>query len=49
MMMKVDIITLYEYNNDFLIAREKINRYNKENQKHGDWKEFYPDGTLRRK
>lgn len=43
-----EIVTLYEYNNDFLISREKINRYNKENQKQGDWKEFYPDGTLKK-
>jgi len=42
------IVTLYEYNNDFLIAREKINRYNKENQKTGEWKEFYPDGSLKK-
>ena len=42
------LITLYEYNNDFLIARERINRYNNEMQKHGDWKEFYPGGSIHR-
>lgn len=43
---KGELITLYEYNNDFLISRERINRYNSDNQKDGDWKEYYPDGTL---
>lgn len=43
-----ELITLYEYNNDFLIARERINRYNNDKQKNGDWKEYYQDGTLRK-
>ncbi len=41
------IITLYEYRNDFLINVEKINRYNKNGQKTGVWKEFYPNNTIK--
>ncbi len=41
------IITLYEYNNDFLISREKINRTDAEGLKQGDWKEFYDNGNIK--
>jgi len=42
-----NIITLYEYNNDFLVSREKINRTGTNGMKQGDWKEFYPGGSIR--
>ncbi len=42
------ITTLYEYKNGFLVFSEKINRYDKNGKKHGVWKEFYPDGKLKR-
>jgi uncharacterized protein len=40
-------ITLLEYNNDFLVTREKINRTDNNGLKQGDWKEFYPNGNIR--
>ncbi|HVN58454.1 MAG TPA: hypothetical protein VMT63_09170 [Bacteroidales bacterium] len=42
-----NVITLMEYNNDFLITREKINRKDGNGLKQGDWKEFYPSGNIR--
>jgi antitoxin component YwqK of YwqJK toxin-antitoxin module len=42
------ITTLYEYKNGFLVFSEKINRFDKDGKKHGVWKEFYPDGKLKR-
>ncbi|MEZ4999861.1 MAG: hypothetical protein R2727_04070 [Bacteroidales bacterium] len=42
------LITLYEYNDDFLISRQRINRTDKDGLKQGDWKEFYPDGKIKR-
>lgn len=41
------LITLYEYNNDFLISRERINRTDSEGLKQGPWKEFYEDGKIK--
>jgi len=41
-----NLITLFEYNNDFLIARERINRYDNEGLRQGAWKEFYGNGNL---
>jgi len=41
------IITLFEYNNDFLISRERINRTDNKGLKQGEWKEFYPGGTIK--
>jgi uncharacterized protein len=41
------IITLLEYNNDFLITREKINRKDNNGLKQGDWKDFYPTGNIK--
>ncbi len=43
-----NLITLYEYNNDFLISRERINRKDNKGLKQGEWKEFYPGGTIKR-
>lgn len=42
-----NIITLLEYNNDFLVSREKINRADNKGLKQGDWKEFYPNGSIK--
>jgi antitoxin component YwqK of YwqJK toxin-antitoxin module len=41
------VITLMEYNNDFLISRERINRSDSKGLKQGVWKEFYPSGGIR--
>jgi antitoxin component YwqK of YwqJK toxin-antitoxin module len=41
------IISLLEYNNDFLISREKINFTDAAGQKQGEWLEFYPGGNIR--
>ena len=38
------IITLYEYHNDKMTAREFINRKNEKGEKTGVWKTFYPNG-----
>jgi uncharacterized protein len=37
-------ILLMEYNNDFLLSREKINRSDNKGLKQGLWIDFYPDG-----
>jgi antitoxin component YwqK of YwqJK toxin-antitoxin module len=42
-----NIITLLEYNNDFLITRERINRIDNKGLKQGEWKEFYPNGSIK--
>lgn len=42
-----NIITLLEYNNDFLVSRERINRIDKNGLKQGDWKQFYPNGGIK--
>ena len=42
-----NIITLLEYNNDFLVSRERINRTDNKGLKQGDWKEFYPTGIVK--
>jgi len=42
-----NIITLLEYNNDFLISRERINRIDNKGLKQGVWKEFYPGGSVK--
>lgn len=42
-----NVITLLEYNNDFLISRERINRKDSKGLKQGEWKEFYPNGTIK--
>jgi len=40
------IITIFEYNKDRLINRERINRIDEKGDKQGIWKEFYEDGKL---
>ena len=42
------ITAVYKYKNGFLVFSEKINRYDKNGRKHGVWKEFYPDGKIKR-
>lgn len=42
-----NIIAIYEYNNDFLISRERINRSDAKGLKQGIWKEFYPNGIVK--
>jgi antitoxin component YwqK of YwqJK toxin-antitoxin module len=42
-----NIITLLEYNNDFLVSRERINRLDSKGLKQGEWKEFYPNGRIK--
>ncbi len=42
-----NVITLMEYNNDFLVSRERINRTDSKGMKQGDWKEFYPNGAVK--
>lgn len=41
------IITLLEYNNDFLISRERINHTDASGMKQGEWLDFYPDGGIK--
>jgi len=41
------IVTIYEYRNDYLVFKEKINRYNKQKNKNGTWKEFYPNNIIK--
>jgi len=42
-----NVITLLEYNNDFLISRERINRTDNKGLKQGVWKDFYPNGSVK--
>lgn len=42
-----NVITLLEYNNDFLISRERINRTDNKGLKQGEWKEFYANGNIK--
>jgi uncharacterized protein len=39
-----NVILLMEYNNDFLLSREKINRTDSKGLKQGLWIDFFPDG-----
>ena len=41
------VITQLEYNNDFLISRDRINRADSKGLKQGVWKEFYPGGGIK--
>lgn len=42
------IITLIYYHNGYMSDKEEINRFNDEGQKDGEWKEFYPDGKVKK-
>ncbi len=41
------IITLLEYNNDYLISRARINFTDAAGLKQGEWREFYPEGNIK--
>ena len=40
------LITLIHYHNDYIIERERINRFDKSGLKQGTWKFFYPSDKL---
>lgn len=42
-----NIISLLEYNNDFLISRVRINRSDASGLKQGEWLEFWPNGIVK--
>ncbi|MCX6325580.1 MAG: hypothetical protein NT144_02850 [Bacteroidia bacterium] len=42
-----NVITFLEYNNDFLVSRERINRLDNKGLKQGEWREFYPNGEIK--
>jgi|LSQX01.1.fsa_nt_gb antitoxin component YwqK of YwqJK toxin-antitoxin module len=42
-----NIITLFEYRNDFLVNRQTINRTDNEGLKQGTWMEFYQSGNVK--
>jgi antitoxin component YwqK of YwqJK toxin-antitoxin module len=42
-----NLITLLEYNKDYLVSRERINRTDKNGLKQGEWKEFYANGGIK--
>jgi len=41
-----NVITLFEYHNDFLVSRERLNRVDSKGLKQGVWKDFYPNGSI---
>jgi uncharacterized protein len=41
------IISLLEYNNDFLVTRERINRVDNKGLKQGEWKDFYSNWSVK--
>lgn len=42
------IITVLQYNNNYLVSRERINRTDSEGNRQGTFKEFYEDGSLKK-
>ena len=42
------VITLIYYHNGYMTDKEEINTFNDEGQKNGVWKEFYPDGKVKK-
>lgn len=40
------VISELKYRNDITISKNLINRYNRNGEKNGTWKYFYPDGSL---
>jgi antitoxin component YwqK of YwqJK toxin-antitoxin module len=42
-----NVITLLEYNNDFLVSRDRINRIDNKGLKQGIWKDFYSTGGIK--
>ncbi|MBE0675589.1 MAG: hypothetical protein IH591_13090 [Bacteroidales bacterium] len=43
-----NVITLFEYRNDFLVSRQIINRTDNSGLRQGDWKEFHQNGNVSR-
>ena len=43
-----NIITLFKFRHDIMVVKERINRYNKQGEKYGSWKEFYLSGKLKK-
>lgn len=43
-----NIITLFEYRNDFLVSRQMVNRIDNKGLKQGDWKDFHSNGNVHR-
>jgi len=43
-----NVITLYKFRHDIMVAKERVNRYNKNKEKQGTWKEFYASGKLKK-
>lgn len=43
-----NIITLYEYSNDFMINRQLINRTDNSGLKQGEWRDFHDNGAVSR-
>ncbi|MFY7971551.1 MAG: toxin-antitoxin system YwqK family antitoxin, partial [Flavobacteriales bacterium] len=41
------IITLLTYKNGFIYAAEKINRYNSEGRRTGNWRDLHPNGNIK--
>lgn len=42
-----NVITIMEYNNDYLISRERINHVDAQGLKQGVWKDFYAAGNIK--
>ena len=42
------VITLIYYHNGYITDREEINRKDKSGNKQGTWREFYPDGKIKK-
>ncbi|NJK96253.1 MAG: hypothetical protein HC905_16260 [Bacteroidales bacterium] len=42
-----NVITLYEFYNDYMIERQYVNRYNNGGQKQGTWIDLYDDGKIK--
>lgn len=42
------IITIIAYKKGFITERQRINRYDQQNLKHGKWKYFYPNDLVKR-
>jgi len=43
---KGNVITIFEYHNNYLIARQRINRSDEQGRKQGTWMVFYPSGKV---
>ncbi len=43
---KGNVITIFEYHNNYLISRQRINRYDAQGRKQGIWMTFFPSGKV---